>query len=162
MVSSRIVQLVWIHGNKAMKTPKNQNTNMHLYGKNLTSVYWFKALELVFLIQESSLMSQEGDRTDILPWIALQVCFQYWSFSWKFQVCLWLFCVAWRPKARGFALYLCMEGFRLRIWSKESRNWWNNIWFSMPLFSNLFHAILVQIMFNHQDTFQTWFARNIE
>ena len=82
--------------------------------KKLISVQWFKALGLVFLIQEPSLMSQEGDRTDILPWIALQVCFQYWSFSWKFQVFLWLFCAASSLLALGLH-YICMcEGFRLK------------------------------------------------
>ena len=141
---------------------KLQNTIMQKELCSLPSNYQFFEYGTQFSIGIVSWQPWQANGVVVWSWKALQSWFQFLSFLEKFPTWLWLLGAASRVLALGLACLYMNEWFRLRIWSKESRNWWNNIWFSMPLFSNLFHAILVQIMFNHQDTFQTWFARNIE
>ena len=155
-VSFRIPHLVWIHKQNAMRMPENQDTNMHFIWKNSISVYRFKALDVVILIQEPSLMSQEGDGMNFLPWKALQVCFQFWNFFEKMQTWFCIYGAAGSPFARGLACLYMYEWFRLRKLIKESLNWWYNIWFFMLLFSNLFHAILDSIISNHHNSFHIW------
>ena len=59
---------------------------MRKSGKNWTSVYRFKVLGLMFLIQEDCLMSLEGNGMSFVAWNDLQISFQFSIFLQKFQV----------------------------------------------------------------------------
>ena len=124
--------------------------------KSLTSVQWFKALETWKPIQIRCLRSQEGDEMIISAWIALESVFSVWLFLRKFKFRSWLFCAASRSWAWGFACVCIGEWFRSRIWSKESRNWLCNIWFSSHYFAIFFTCFCYQIMTNSIDSFYIW------
>ena len=113
-------------------------------------------LRVITLIWKPSLMSQEGDGMVIWPLNALEDGFQIWTFLIKLQVWLWNSGAAESSYALGLASIYTCEWLGLRKLIKKSMNWWRDIWFLWHIFSNLFHANLLQIMSNYQDSFQIW------
>ena len=134
----------------------NHDSIMEIFVKSLTLKYQFLMFQAMILIQAPSLRSQQDNGIVILAWIALEPSFQFWNFLAKTQAWLCMSGAAGRFFALGLASCLCMEWLGLVFLSKESKHWWNGYWFSWQIFSNLFHANLLQIMSNHHNSFQIW------
>ena len=126
---------------------------MRKNGKGLTSVYRFKVLGLMFLIQEDCLMSLEGNRMSFVAWNDLQTCFQFCVFKQNFQVCVLVSSAASCQWAWGFWSGLCIEWIRSRrtLQILCIHGFWDLIF--QDLFPIFFHAIFVQIISNSLQIF---------
>ena len=128
--------------------------------ESLTSVQCFKVLELMLLIQEGSLMSQERDRMSFLAWIDLQIGFQIWVFKQNFQVCVRTSGAASWSMALGLRLILMYEWFRVEnLIQNLCIHGLEDLIFK-DLFSIFFHAILTLIISNQFNSFHIWSCTN--
>ena len=126
--------------------PRNWNTIMHIFMKSETCFYQFFALEAVVLIQKCSLMPWECNRIVLLPWNALEWCFQFWNFLEKVQSLFMVLGAASRSLCIRFWSVYVWDGLGLRFESRDQCNHESNIGFLMAYFFNLFPCILIPIM----------------
>ena len=121
--------------------------------KNKTvSFYRFLMLEVVVLIQKVSLMPWQAIGMIILLWIALELCFQFWTFLPKMQSVYFLLSATWTFWALGLGLYLCEEWIRVEISTKNLciQCFWDLI--SM----DLFQSFPCPFDINHGQIFPNW------
>ena len=104
----------------------------------------FLRLEAVVLIQEVSLMPWQAIRMLISLWIALKLCFQFWSFSQKMQSVYSGLGAASRSWALGLASVYVWEWIRVRIWVHNPLHWWIKYLISMESFQIFFMCFWYQ------------------
>ena len=135
-------------------------TTLKFFMHRSGSLYQFFKLWGMFLIGKRSVNLQQANETKIVPWIALQRCFQNSVLLQNFQVWQLVSAQLQWSLALGFRSCLCNESIRSRKnKTNQLHSWFWDLIFN-HIFFNLFHAILYQSWSNQSKSFHIELCTN--